>query len=103
MTDFLYRNDEYMALMHAMQSGVKAVTDIEQDKGDTAAHSPKHLRTGVNASMILGSAIVKTLVEKGLITWEEFRDNEIELLKNEVAMYEQKLSDYYGGAHINLA
>lgn len=101
MTDFMYRNDEYMALLHAMQSGVKAVVDIQQ--GDTAAHSPKHLRTGVNASMILGSAIVKTLVDKGLITWEEFRDNEIELLKNEVAMYEQKLSDYYGGAHINLA
>jgi hypothetical protein len=99
--DFLYRNDEYMALMHAMQSGVKAVTEIQQ--GDTAAHSPKHLRTGVNASMILGSAVVKTLVEKGLITWEEFRDNEIELLKNEVKGYEQQLSDYYGGATINLA
>lgn len=101
MTDFLYRNDEYMALMHAMQSGVKAVAEIQQ--GDTASHSPKHLRTGVNASMILGSAVVKTLVEKGLITWEEFRDNEIELLKNEVTMYEQQLSEYHGGIKINLA
>jgi len=101
MTDFMYRHDEYMSLMHAMQSGVKAVMEAHGDS-EVAAHSPKHLRVGVNASMVLGSAIVKTLVEKGLVTWEEFRDNEIELLKNEVANYERELSDYYGGANITL-
>jgi hypothetical protein len=102
MTDFMYRHEEYMSLMHAMQSGVKATMEAHGDT-EVAAHSPKHLRVGINASMILGSAIVKTLVDKGLITWEEFRDNEIELLKNEVKMYEQQLSEYHGGIKINLA
>jgi hypothetical protein len=95
MADYSYRDSEYTKLLHAMQSGVKSLMEVEDNK-DTGETSPKHLRTGVNSALITSSALVKTLVDKGLITFEEFRDNEIELLQKDVKSYENKLSQHYG-------
>lgn len=81
---YKYRESEYMDLLHAMQSGVAFTMGPDTE--------PKHLRVGVNSALITSSALVKTLVEAGLIDFEKFRDNEIELLKNEIELYKRRLS-----------
>jgi hypothetical protein len=99
--DWNYRSDEYLALMHAMQSGIKFKMELEGTHGSSET-SPKHLRTGVNSALIDCSALVKTLVEAGVITIEDYRDNLIELLVAEVNDYQEKLSAKMGGANIKL-
>jgi len=84
--------DELMAenadLLHAMQSGVKA--KIDYALGDD--HSPKHLRVGVNNSLISTGALVDLLLEKGIFTAEEFATSYNAALKREVEKYELELS-----------
>ena len=83
--DWAYRQDEYMALMHQMQTGV-AFTMHRSDEA-----SPKHLRVGVNSAICMVSALVKTLVEADVIIWEDFRDSEIEMLKQDIESYKSRL------------
>lgn len=84
---------EYMALTHALQTGVL----FENKSGlDTNAMSPKHLRVGVNLRAIEVAALVECLVEAGVITLERYNEAQIKWLKKEVADYEQRLSAHYG-------
>lgn len=92
--DWQYRAQEYMDLLHAIQTGVLYMS--KHESGDTAETSPKHLRTGINSSLIESSALVKTLVEADVIDWETFRDNVIFMLKLEVKNYEERLSKVMG-------
>ncbi len=92
MTNFDYRNTEYLELLHAIQSGVKATIEL----GISNEATPKHLRTGINSALINISALGQTLIEKGIITFEEWRDNEIKLLEQEVKDYENNLSKAIG-------
>lgn len=91
MIDFNYRTDDYVKLLHAVQSGVAAFMERNASEVD-----PKHLRVGINSSLISTSALVLTLAEAGVITFEAFRDNEIMLIQNEVRNYEAKLSEELG-------
>lgn len=58
---------EILAVEHAMQNAVKTYID----HGDKSA-TPKHLRTGLNASMSNQGAVVALLVEKGVFTPIEY-------------------------------
>lgn len=89
--------EKYTRLLHAMQTGV-AYT-MEFDPGETA---PKHLRVGVNSALCSTSAVVTLLVEKGIITEEEYFTKMIQALQQDVKDYQEKLSAQYGGANINL-
>lgn len=55
--------------MHGIQTGVA----FEHAQGSTDG-SPKHLRMGVNSALVSISALCHLLVEKGLITWEEYSE-----------------------------
>ena len=84
--EFMERNT---ALRHAIQTGVALTTNGEQE--DT-----KHLRTGLNANMCEMTAVIKLLIDKGIITREEYFDYSIDILEREVARYEQILIEQSG-------
>ena len=82
----------YEALLHAMQSGVRMV----MQKGILGETMPKHLRVGVNTTKCDHGALVKLLIEKGVITDGEYLDAIMEMMEIEVKTYEEKLSQLLG-------
>lgn len=79
-------------LMHAVQSGVAYSMNIPGDK----ACEPKHLRVGVNASLIDTAAIADLLIQKGIFTKEEYLESLCKFAQNDVDTYEKELSDHFG-------
>lgn len=82
---------ENIRVLHAMQTGV--MYDLEHDP---TGGTPKHLRVGVNNALNEASAIVKLLVDKGIITGDEFFETVNELLRQEVARYERDIQKRTG-------
>lgn len=91
-------HEEIARLAHAMQSGV--ATEIAHDMNNAAA-TPKHLRVGVNSAMVEHGALVKLLIDKGVIDLGEYVVELRDAMKREVEMYERRLSERIG-AHITL-
>jgi hypothetical protein len=77
---------EYCALCHAMQTGVMAEQSLGSQDG-----TPKHLRTGINVALCDHGALIKLLVDKGLITDEEYAVAIRDMMKCEVERYETLL------------
>jgi hypothetical protein len=96
----------YAAACHAMQSGVAAMMHWEVEHTDTNpmshAHSPKHLRVGVNSALVDSAALGMLLVKKGVITELEYYTAITEGMETEVRKYEKELSECYGRT-VNLA
>jgi hypothetical protein len=65
-------NDQnrYGEAAHAVQTAIK--WQMETQGTDAAGTSPKHLRVGVNMALVENSALVMLLLEKGIITDEEW-------------------------------
>lgn len=92
MSDILNRlAAEYRRLAHAVQSGVAVFMGI--DGRDT---EPKHLRTGINIAMCDHAALIKILIEKKIITDEEYHQALVDQLGREKADYEERLSKHFG-------
>lgn len=91
------KQSKYLALLHAMQTGVGFKLQKDASEAD-----PKQVRTGINSALVSHGALVALLVNKGLITLDEYYDSLIEALEREVKMYEEQLSKQYGGASITL-
>lgn len=87
---------EYRAPCHAMQSGVK----YDQELGASPPDSPKHLRVGVNISMVEMAALVELLEAKGVLTAEDFWEAVIGGMKREVERYEKLCSEKLGGGAV---
>lgn len=87
---------EYFELCHAMQSG--AAMKMNYDANDC---SPKHLRVGVNSAMVEHAALVQVLLDKGIITEEDYYQALNKWMENEVKIYRDWLSERLG-ATINL-
>lgn len=78
--------ERYLAALHAMQSGVK----YEMNHPDTVgATAPKHLRVGVNNALVQQTALVRLLVEKDVITQDEYWKVLADAMEEEVARYEE--------------
>ena len=87
MTEEAQRHRErYLAAAHAMQTGV-AFT-MHQDAKET---DPKHLRVGINSAMVEHGALVGLLLEKGLITMEEYYKALADKMEEEVQTYAERL------------
>lgn len=82
---------QYQALLHAMQTGV-----MHEMRYDPAPTTSKHLRTGVNSSIVQNSALVMLLVDKGVITWLEYWQYQVDAFRREVEAYEARLSAAMG-------
>jgi hypothetical protein len=89
--------ERYHQACHAMQSGVA----MEMERGSTDT-MPKHLRVGLNSALCEHAALVRLLLEKNLITDEEYELALIAEMEREVARYEERLSTLMGGAPIKL-
>lgn len=84
----LILNERMRRAQRALQSGV----GMDQVKN---AETPKHLRVGVNSALCFHTGLVRLLVTKGLLTWEEALEAECVELEAEVRRYEEKLSQQY--------
>lgn len=76
--------DEYRELAHAMQTGVAA--QMQLDPGATGT-TPKHLRTGVNSALVDSGALAKLLMNKGIITRDEYEAALVEGMRAERDRY----------------
>jgi hypothetical protein len=81
----------YLEAAEAMQAGVA----YEAGKGSKSC-TPKHLRVGVNSAMCDSSALARLLIEKGVITEDEYIDAITAEMNAEVERYEAKLSAELG-------
>ena len=85
----------YRAAMHAVQSGVAAKMQLPSGGSEEGETSPKHLRVGVNSSMVSVSALARLLISKDLITLEEYWAMMATVAEEEKANYEAFLSMYH--------
>lgn len=69
-----------------MQTGVK----YEMETGRDSATTPKHLRVGVNSAMVAQAGLVKLLIDKGLITEDEYFESQADAMEEEVKRYESR-------------
>lgn len=89
--------EEYFKICHAIQTGVRAIIDIENPNVDDAVKDmAKHLRVGVDTGKIEHGALLKLLVDKKIINIEEYENYVIEFLQRDVKTREQQLSQLYG-------
>ena len=88
MTD----EERYHNACHAMQTGVAHEMNLRPEPT-----FPKHLRVGVNIAMRDFGSLVKLLVDKGLITEEEFGKYLADGMEEEVRDYEARLKELLGG------
>jgi hypothetical protein len=77
---------EYEKLMHVMQTAV--ALKMQRFPNET---TPKHLRVGVNAAMVEHSALINLLIQKGIITDEEYYSEVNSMLKGEIENYRKEL------------
>ena len=97
MTEQAHRdNERYLRAMHAMQTAVKMMMELGDDES-----SPKHLRVGVNSSLVSSAALARLLVEKGVFTTEEFFKYLADEGEREVQKYQDELFD--NGLKVRLA
>jgi hypothetical protein len=82
----------YEEACYAMQAGV----GLREKLGRSNETTPKHLRVGVNSAMVEHSALARLLVAKGIITEPEYREALAEGMRDEVALYEQGLTEELG-------
>lgn len=85
--------ERYLAAMHAMQSGVA----FEMNYPDTAgATEAKHLRVGINNALVQQTAIVLLMVEKGIITMDEWWKKLADEMEAEVLRYQNAADARFG-------
>ena len=89
--------DRYEQALHAMQSGV--AMQMNWDAKDT---TPKHLRVGVNAALVDSSALAQLLMNKGIITEDEYFSALADMAEFEVKRYEEIINDHFGGSNVTL-
>lgn len=78
--------ERYIRACHAMQSAVAFELECGSEK--VAGATPKYLRVGVNSALVEFGALVKLMVDKGLITLEEFDKALADAMEAEVARYQ---------------
>jgi hypothetical protein len=88
MTD----EERYRQALHAMQSGVQ----FEMSTTHKSPTEPKHLRVGVNTALVQHTAIVKLLLDKGVITMEEYWKTLADEMEAEVARYQERARQWSG-------
>lgn len=82
----------YIAAAHAMQTGVAFMMN------HTDETEPKHLRVGVNSAMVQHGALVHLLIQKGIITEEEWWKTLAECMEEEANDYAKKIEARLGVA-----
>lgn len=77
---------EYKELLHAMQSGIAMMLEYGSTEG-----TPKHLRVGVNTSLLSEGALAGLLIKKGIVTEEEYYKALRDMAQEEVNHYTRRI------------
>ena len=85
--------EEYRRLAHAVQTGVACDHTLAGSQDGT----PKHLRTGLSCVMADLGSLGRLLIEKGVITHDEYYAAILDGMRQEVAAYEQRVNAYRQG------
>ncbi len=92
--------DRYLKAAHAMQTGVKLRLTRQAPQVEHGAQvpdgqecSPKHLRVGVNSALVNSSALAQLLIDKGVITKDEFGAALAHFMERDVASYQDDLPE----------
>lgn len=80
----------YIRAMHAMQTGIAYLLE----KDPTPSH-PKHVRLGINSAMVQNAALATILMDKGIMTRDEYDKVMADMSEAEVALYEAELAEKY--------
>jgi len=81
----------YLDACHAMQTGVKYEMEKDLLRGvEPHATTPKHLRVGVNSALVSHGALVKLLVEYGVLNEDDYIKSQADAMEAEVALYEER-------------
>lgn len=83
--------ERYNAATHAMQSGVAMEMNY-----DSSNMTPKHLRVGVNSSLVDSAALAELLIYKKIITPQEYLNAIMLGMEREVGMYRDRLKQRFG-------
>ena len=75
----------YEQALHGVQSGV----DYEHSKGSPDG-SPKHLRVGINSAHVNNAAIARLLIDKNIITMDEYEEAVRVEMVHELERYEAR-------------
>jgi len=75
----------HIELLHAIQTGIRFLLDRDPGYADphTGAAGAKHLRVGITNALCETSALQALLIEKGVITPDEWADKLTALLEAE--------------------
>jgi hypothetical protein len=76
--------EKYVKLAHAVQTGIASCI-----AAGWSGATPKHLRVGIDTSKSDHGALVKLLIEKGVITEDEYGRALLEGLENEIKGFER--------------
>ena len=76
----------YSAAAHAMQTAVAV-----KMQHDTKETQPKHLRVGINSALVNAGGLVTLLMDKGIITREEYYSAMADAMERESEQYRQEL------------
>lgn len=82
----------YMALAHAVQSGIATLMERPYPKFIT----PKHLRVGIDTSKADFGALTRLLITKGVITEEELWEALADGMQREVNEYQERCEKELG-------
>lgn len=96
MTDDQAKKEEafarYTAAAHGMQSGVAFM----MERGDGKETEPKHLRVGVNSTLVDHGALVQLLLDKGVISDVEFFEALATKMEADLESYERDAIELAG-------
>lgn len=84
----------YEQACHGIQTGV--ALELERDPKST---EPKHLRTGINIAMCDHAGLARLLIEKGIITDEEYIAAITVEANREVVRYEDRAKRAFVGTN----
>lgn len=80
-----------------MQSGVAMEMNFHPQPTE-----PKHLRVGVNSAMCDHAALVRLLIEKGVVSEDEYIKVVADEMEREAECYQQRIQEHYGHSGIKL-
>lgn len=93
---------EYQDLAHAMQTGVAYSDPAFGGEPGTVSNQLKHLRVGVNSSLVNSSALGKLLISKGIITELEYVEAMRDGMREEVERYTEEVRQRFSNPSITL-
>lgn len=85
-----------LAAQHAMMTGVGYMMQYDNAESDL-----KHIRTGINTALANCEVIAKILIDKGIITQEEYFKECADAMEKERDSYKTKLESYLRKKHHN--